>query len=95
MTAIQFTAKVKTSRILELPEEALDLKLKTDEQVTITLDRNTVGENPAGQPNEKMLAILKHIKENQIGRLSTDSTETQFLIREARSGAMYSDNPTD
>jgi hypothetical protein len=84
MAAMHYTAKVKDSRILELPEEARDLGLQPGEEVIVSVDRI---ENASIAPNEKMLSILRGIQERHKDRPYTDGSDTQRLIREARAGA--------
>ena len=46
-------------------------------------------------PNEKALAALRQIAENQKDRPYSAGSDTQRLIREARAGAMYGYEPTE
>ena len=62
------------------------------EDVTVSLDRLEV---TAIKPNEKALAALRKIAERHRNRPFTDGSETQRLIREARSGAMYDNDRTE
>ena len=41
------------------------------------------------QPNQKMLEIMKKIKEKQKGMRFTDGSKTQEMLRAARSGGMF------
>lgn len=50
-------------------------------------------EAPAPPPNQRMLDILDEIAERQKDRPYTSPAETDRLIREARSGAMYGLDP--
>ena len=93
MGTVHYTAKVKESRILELPEAAQELGLKPGEEVTVSVDRNKT--EPAVIPNEKGLAIMREITERHKGRPHTDGSNTLRLLREARAGAMYGYDPTE
>lgn len=95
MAAIHYTAKVKESRLLELPEEAQELGLKPGEEVTISVERNGVKETATVPPNEGMLAALREIAERQKNRPFTEGTDTMKLLREARGGAMYGNDPAE
>jgi hypothetical protein len=46
-------------------------------------------------PNTKALAALRTIADNQKNRAYSDGSNTQRLIREARSGAMYDCDPVE
>jgi hypothetical protein len=92
MATIHYTAKVKESRLLELPEEAKELGLQPGEEVSVDLNRL---EHPAIVPNEKMLSILSEIQERHKDRPYTDGSDTLRLIQEARAGAMYDYDPTE
>ena len=50
---------------------------------------------PSLAPNEKALAALRQIAENQKDRPYSDGSDTQRFIREARAGAMYGYDPTE
>ena len=52
-----------------------------------------VGPPNVGPPNEKMLNVLREIEEHQKGMRYTSSEDTQNLIRQARNGGMYGDEP--
>ena len=95
MAIVHYTAKVRESRLLELPEEAQELALKPGDEITITVERNGVGERPAFPPNEGMLAALREIAVHQKDRPYTDGSSSLKLLREARAGAMYGYDPTD
>jgi len=45
------------------------------------------------RPNTGMLAALQEIAERQKGRPHTDGSNTDKLLREARSGAMWGQDP--
>src|SRR5690348_2465865 len=60
MATVHYMAKVKDSRLLELPEEAQELGLKPGEEVSVSVDRFEVA---AIKPNEKALAALREIAE--------------------------------
>jgi hypothetical protein len=95
MATVHFTAKVKDTRTLELPEEAQELGLTPGEEVSIRLDTNGVGTTAAFSPNEKGLAAMRQIAERQKSRPISPDTTTRKLLHEARSGAMYGYDPTD
>ena len=95
MATIQFTAKVKGNRLLELPMEAQELGLKPGEEVDITFDRNGTEEVRTIRPNTGMLAALAEIAELNKGLPHSDGSDTQRLLREARSGAMYGYDPAE
>ena len=50
-------------------------------------------EAPQIAPNEKALAILREIARHQEGCRLTDGSQTEQIIREGRSGAMYGTVP--
>jgi hypothetical protein len=50
-------------------------------------------EAPAPAPNRRMLDILDELGERQKDRPHTSAADTDRLIREARSGAMYDLDP--
>ncbi|HZT41065.1 MAG TPA: hypothetical protein VFA07_02690 [Chthonomonadaceae bacterium] len=95
MATVHYTAKVKDSRLLELPEEAQELGLKPGEEVTVTVEHNGIQAAGTNPPNEKMLAALAEIAELNKGRPFSDDSDTQRLLREARAGAMYDRDPTE
>jgi hypothetical protein len=95
MATVQYTAKVKDSRLLELPEEAQELGLMPGEEVKVSVDRNVAEESFRFPPNEKGLAIMREIAERQKNRPHTDGSNTMKLLREARAGAMYDHDPTE
>ena len=95
MTTVHYTAKVKASRLLELPEEARELDLQPGEEVTVSVDRNGITVGAVFAPNEKGLAILHAIADRQQGRRYTDPSDTPRLLKEARAGAMYGYDPTE
>ena len=45
------------------------------------------------KPNEGMIAALREITARQSGRRHTDGSETDRLLREARAGAMWGQEP--
>ena len=95
MATVHYTAKVKDSRLLELPEEAQELGLKPGEEVTVSVERNGGKETATFPPNAGMLAALREIAERQKDRPFTDGSDTMKLLREARGGAMYGYDPTE
>ena len=89
MATTHYTARVDARGALTIPKEAQDvLQLRPGEQVQVSIDRIPV---TAATPNEKMLAILRSIEERHKDRPYTDASDTDNLLREARSGAMYHD----
>jgi hypothetical protein len=94
MATVQYTAKVKEGLLLELPQEAQELHLKPGDQVQVQLDR-TGAEARQGVPNEGMLAALREIAARQHGRRHTDGSETDRMLREGRTGAMWGDESTE
>ena len=55
-----------------------------------------VEEAPAvAQPNEAMLEALRKIKERNQGKPFTSGEDTQWLLREARAGAMFDYDPIE
>ena len=51
--------------------------------------RVTVIEEQTPQPNQKMLEIMKKVKEKQKDMRFTDGSKTQEMLRAARSGGMF------
>ena len=51
--------------------------------------RVTVIEEKKPQPNQKMLEIMKKVKEKQKDMRFTDGSKTQEMLRAARSGGMF------
>jgi len=88
MIAVQYTAKVKESRLLELPEEALSLNLEPGQEIVIRLDQANTSSTKI-IPNEKALAALRDIAEMKKGMQESDGSQTERIIREGRDGAMY------
>lgn len=95
MATIRYTAKVKDSRLLELPEAAQDLGLIPGEEVEISLNRNDAGQTPAFPPNGGMVAALRRIEERQKDRHFSDDTDSLKLLHETRAGAMYDYDPIE
>jgi len=95
MATGHYTAKVKDSRLLELPEEAQELGLKPGEEITVSVERNGIKETSTIRPNEGMLEALREIAERQKDCPFTDGSNTMKLLREARGGAMYGYDPTE
>ena len=59
-------------------------------KMTVTQDEaNTVA------PNEHALSMLRDIARMKEGMKETDGSETDLLLREARSGAMFGVKPTE
>ena len=95
MAAIHYTAKVKESRLLELPEEAQVLGLKPGEEVSVSVDRDSIETSAPFPPNEKGLAAMREITERQKGARPTDGSNSLKLLHETRAGAMYGYEPTE
>ena len=87
MAARHYIAYAKDSRVLELPEEAQALGINPGDAVSISVDR--VETFPKPIPNEKALNALREIAKRQEGRRHTDGSQTERIMREGRSGAMY------
>ena len=51
--------------------------------------RVTVIEERKPQPNQKMLEIMKKVKEKQKDMRFTDGSKTQEMLRAARNGGMF------
>ena len=58
-------------------------------KVKVYIEADEQAEATAFPPNEKMLAILSQIQQNHKDRPFTDGSDTERLLREARSGAMF------
>ena len=93
MAAANYIMRVDERGGLTIPQSVQDvLQLRPGEEVQVSIDRLSAA-MPA--PNEKMLAILRDIQERHKDKPSTDLANTDQLLREARSGAMYHDERTD
>lgn len=77
-------AHVKNGVII--PDTPIDLPDGAKVQVQIGSKKS----KPAVKSNEEGLAMLRDVAEITRGMQPTDGSETDRLIREARSGAMYS-----
>jgi hypothetical protein len=95
MATAHYTAKVKESRLLELPEEAQELGLQPGEEVMVSVDRNGIVESATFPPNEKGLAAMREIAKRQQGARHTEGANSLKLLHEARAGAMYGYDPTE
>jgi anaerobic selenocysteine-containing dehydrogenase len=95
MAIVYYTAKVKESRLLELPEEAQELGLQPGDEVTVRVDRNGVEANATFPPNERGLAAMREIAERQKHRPSIAGSDVVKLVRQARAGAMYGYDATE
>jgi hypothetical protein len=91
MAVLHYTAEVRNGLLLALPSEAEELHLQPGDKVQIQLDITTETQ-PLARPNLGMLSALREIAERQQGRPYTDSSDTDRLLREARSGAMWGQN---
>ena len=85
------TATVNDDRALELPRDARHL-VHPGQVIEIDLPEGNLGISM--QPNYGMLASLDEIARRQEGRRHTDGSQTDAIIREGRSGAMYGYDPT-
>ena len=95
MTAMQFKARVKDNRTLELPEEARVLGLHAGDEVTVSVAIESSKQHSEFLPSESGLAIMREIAARHKNRRKTDNASTQRLIREARGGAAYGYDPTE
>ena len=95
MAVVQYTAKVKSGRLLELPESARELGLEPGEEIKVIFDRSNKSERSIFPANKGMLGALLAISELNSGRPFTDASSTPSLINEARSGAMYGYEPKE
>ena len=92
MTAT-YKMRVDERGALTVPQEARDvLQLRPGDEVQVSIDSVAVA--PAA-PNTKMLSILQNIQESHKDRPYTDPANTDRLMREARSGAMYHDDSAE
>ena len=94
MTMMQYTAEVRSGLLLALPTEAEELHLKPGDKVHIQLAHD-VEDASQVRPNEGMLAALREIAERQEGRRHTDASDTDRMLREARAGAMWGQEPIE
>ncbi|MGO8671486.1 MAG: hypothetical protein ACLQVD_09015 [Capsulimonadaceae bacterium] len=94
MALLHYTAEVKDSLLLALPIEAEQLHLRPGDKVHIQLDQPAEA-TPASRSNEGMIAVLRGIAERQKGRRHTDASTTDVLLREARGGAMWGEDPIE
>ena len=75
-------------------DELADKHLKVIYEADVErADAPNVGPPNVGPPNEKMLNILREIEEHQKGMRYTSGEDTQDLLRQARNGGMYGDEP--
>ena len=72
MATVHYTAKVKNSRLLELPEEAQELGLKPGEEVSVSVDRNGIEATATFPPNEQALQMMRDLIKLQEGMKETD-----------------------
>ncbi len=75
----------------QMPKQPFRLTLLSEEEASTKLSE----QKPAPTPNQKALAALRQIAENQKDRPYSDGSDTQQLIREARDGAMYGYDPNE
>jgi bifunctional DNA-binding transcriptional regulator/antitoxin component of YhaV-PrlF toxin-antitoxin module len=93
MTIANYRMRVDERGALIIPKEAQEiLQLRPGEEVQVSIDR-IPATTPA--PNEKMLSILRDIQERHKERPYSDPADTDRLIQEARSGAMYGDERSE
>jgi AbrB family looped-hinge helix DNA binding protein len=91
MATANYIMRVDERGFLTIPKEVQDiLHLRPGEEVQVSIDRI-----PAPTPNKKMLSILQGIQERHKDRPYTDPVDTDRLLGEARSGAMYHDESTE
>ena len=95
MAIARYGAVVRDAGLLERPEEASKLGLRAGETVTVSLNERSVNSGDGLQPNERGLAAMREIAERQAGSRCTDGSNSLALLREARAGAMYDDDPDD
>ena len=84
MATIHYTAKVKGSRLLELPEDAQALGLKRGEEVHVSMERNGIEGSSPFPPNEQGLTALREIAERQKERPTMEGSDVVKLVRESR-----------
>ncbi len=90
MAVMQYTAKVKSGRLLELPESAQELGLEPGEEIEVIFDHFGKREASIFPTNIGMLTALLAISELNAGSVPfSDASNTPDLLNEARSGAMY------
>jgi hypothetical protein len=94
MALLHYTARVKDGLILELPGEAEQLHLKPGDRIDIQINQS-IKHSPSGQVNEGMLTALREIADRQKGQPYTDGSNTNRMLREARSGAMWGYEPIE
>ena len=88
MATVHYDAEVKSELLLALPIEAEELHLVPGDRISIQIDIG--GESATGiRPNEGMLESLREIAERQMGLRYTDASQTDLMLMEARSGAMW------
>ncbi len=90
MAVANYIARVDERGALTFPKEVQEaLQLQPGEEVQVSIHRVPA---VTATPNQKMLSILDNIRERHNERNFTDPSDTDKLLREARSGAMYSDD---
>ena len=94
MTMVHYTAEVRAGLLLALPTEAEELHLKPGDKVHIQVSHDAEP-TPQPGPNEGMLAALREIAERQKGRRHTDASDTDQMLREARAGGMWGQDPIE
>ena len=65
------------------------------QQAVENVDRDGNEKEQVFPPNEKMLAIIKSIEESHKGRPFTSGVDSDRLLREARTGGMLGEDPTE
>ncbi len=68
MATIHYTAKVRESRLLELPEEAQELGLQPGEEITVSVERN-------GEAQEETPKNLHHATPEERARALDEIAE--------------------
>ena len=89
MAIKQFTARIRDSRTIEIPEEARDLGLEAGDEVTVS-----VSVPHRFSPHDNLgHKIMSQIAERHKSRRMTNSSTTERLLHEARAGAAYGCDP--
>lgn len=83
-----YTATVAHDLRLDLPQSALPFVRPGQE---IDIDLNDSAAERATMPNEALLAMLRDLQEMKKDMPESDPSDTNRVIREGRSGAMYGD----
>ena len=89
MAVMNFRARVRDNRTIEIPEEAQDLGLEPGDEVTISVAVRDSRVHVPIASDEQQLSIMDQIAARHKVRRITDSSSTERLLDEARSGAAY------